>query len=109
MSHPHTTNLPPAWTPEAVSEALCEIWRGLFNDPLLQPRDTDDFFMLGGSSLLALTLVEKIRNQFQIDVPMKALLNDATFAGLAGLIGEKTAVRPHEDPRAQEALERGSI
>lgn len=47
----------------------------------------DDFFALGGQSLLAIQAVTRLRQQYGVELPMRALLFEArTAAGLARLI-----------------------
>ncbi|MEM7384527.1 MAG: beta-ketoacyl synthase N-terminal-like domain-containing protein, partial [Verrucomicrobiota bacterium] len=44
----------------------------------------DDFFALGGHSLLAIQAITKLRKEFQVDVPMRAILQGTpTVAGIA--------------------------
>ncbi|MFE9581040.1 amino acid adenylation domain-containing protein [Nocardia sp. NPDC006044] len=44
---------------------------------------TDDFFELGGSSLMAFTLHQRLSSRLDYDVPMAALLTTPTVGGLA--------------------------
>lgn len=47
----------------------------------------DNFFELGGHSLLAIQVITRLRKQFGVDLPMRALLFEApTAAGMAGSI-----------------------
>ncbi len=51
----------------------------------------DDFFALGGSSLLAFTLHQRLTARLGRDVPMSALLAHPTVGGLAGFLTGSSA------------------
>ncbi|TLP50885.1 non-ribosomal peptide synthetase [Microbispora tritici] len=69
----------------------------------------DDFFELGGSSLVAMDLLAHVREVFNADVPAGEFFAGATVAGLAELIGE---FAPHADaaePQSWMSAKSGSV
>jgi len=55
----------------------------------------DDFFELGGDSLAALQIANRIRRIFPLDIPLQKLAEACTIAQLARLIDEGSEVSPH--------------
>jgi acyl carrier protein len=69
-------------------EVVAEIWAELLKH---QPVGIhDNFFALGGHSLLAAQVVARLRAAFGLEVPLRALFETPTVAGLAERIDTTT-------------------
>ncbi|MFL6282408.1 MAG: non-ribosomal peptide synthetase, partial [Pyrinomonadaceae bacterium] len=58
----------------------------------------DDFFALGGHSLLATQIINRVNQTFQIDLPVRAIFDDPTVAGLSLLIEETLVEKMKASP-----------
>ncbi|WP_051966428.1 non-ribosomal peptide synthetase [Kitasatospora mediocidica] len=67
-----------------VETTLAELWGGLLGRAAV-PRDAT-FFALGGDSLQATRLVQRLRDRFGCEISLRQLLSTPTIAGLATLI-----------------------
>jgi amino acid adenylation domain-containing protein len=56
----------------------------------------DDFFDLGGDSLLAATVVARVRHDFGVEVGLSQFVADSTAAGLASAVAAAPAAPPDE-------------
>jgi acyl transferase domain-containing protein len=74
-----------------VETTIAEIWQEVFG--LDQVGLCDNFFDLGGHSLLASRAISRIRDALQVDLPVQALFENPTVAGLTEAILNDPLVR----------------
>jgi acyl carrier protein len=67
-----------------VERKLADIWSNLLG--VSQVGVQDNFFDMGGHSLLATQFVSRVREAFQVEMPLRQLFEQPTIAGLAKLI-----------------------
>ncbi len=58
----------------------------------------DDFFAVGGHSLLAIQLLARVREKFRVDVPVRRLFDTPTIEGVAQFIAEHLPPPPPAKP-----------
>ncbi|MGH7824577.1 MAG: amino acid adenylation domain-containing protein [Candidatus Binatia bacterium] len=94
----------------AVEKQLAEIWSELLRVGRLSVGD--NFFDLGGHSLLATQLISRIRETFQIELPLRCIFELPTVAELAKCletIQGATEISPVPHPDEAAAREHGEI
>jgi acyl transferase domain-containing protein/acyl carrier protein len=75
-------NLPTPYVPPGneVERKIADVWQELLG--FEQVGIHDDFFQLGGSSLVGTQLISRLRREFQVEVPLRALFEKPTIANL---------------------------
>jgi amino acid adenylation domain-containing protein len=91
----HTTTVSSGAPRNSHEEKLCAIFSELLG--LETVGIDDDFFMLGGHSLLATRLSARIRKQFGVDMPLRAIIKYPTVAELAAVVLIGGAPGDHAD------------
>ncbi|MEZ4385377.1 MAG: AMP-binding protein [Nannocystaceae bacterium] len=71
----------------ALERALAEIWGELLN--VRQVARDDDFFAIGGHSLLAVTLVARIYERLGVELPVRVVFERPTLAECARVLEER--------------------
>jgi amino acid adenylation domain-containing protein len=82
-----------------VEEVLSAIVAEVLQLP--QVGRNDEFFTLGGHSLLAMQVISRIREAFQVELPVRMLFETPTLSGLARKIG-LTEAKPEAPPLNQK-------
>jgi amino acid adenylation domain-containing protein len=73
----------------AVEEKLAAMWTSILE--LERVGIHDNFFNLGGNSLLAFQLISRVRDEFNVELPLARVFETPTVAALSNWIGEATA------------------
>ena len=90
-----------------VEEALVSIWAQVLK--LDQVGIHDNFFDLGGNSLLANQVISRVISAFQVKVPLDALFRSPTAADMAVAIIQYQAERIDEEEVARIMAEIGKL
>ncbi len=75
-----------------VEHRLVALWAELLE--IEPPGIEDDFFALGGYSLLGMRLLHRVYEAFGVEVPLPRLLAEPTVAGLARRLEDAAALAP---------------
>lgn len=70
----------------ATEAALVKLWTEVFGTNEVDRHD--NFFDIGGHSLLAMQLISRVRETFGVDLPLRRLFESPTLAAMAAVIEE---------------------
>ena len=82
----------------SVESVLVGIWEGLLKRERVSVEA--NFFELGGHSLLATQVISRVRETFQIDVPLRILFDSPTIASLSESLLRDLEARPRIESMA---------
>lgn len=74
----------PATSP--LERELTDIWSAILNVDIIGIHD--DFFELGGHSLMATQVISRVRQRWEIDLPLFRLFSEPTVAGMCAALRE---------------------
>ena len=69
---------------DPIEQGLLEIWREVLGEQTIDIHR--NFFAMGGHSLLATQVISRIREVFRVELPLRAMFESPTIAGIAELI-----------------------
>jgi amino acid adenylation domain-containing protein len=72
---------------DPLEAKLCGIWQDLLNLDRVSPND--NFFKIGGHSLIAIRLISRIHKEFNIEINIWEVFKYSTVASLAKLLKDK--------------------
>ncbi|MEU1687496.1 SDR family NAD(P)-dependent oxidoreductase [Micromonospora sp. NPDC005707] len=85
-----------------LEKTIAQVWRDGLG--VTDVGVDDDFFALGGNSLVAVQLIAAMRKATGVRLPMRSLFETPTVAGLAVRIEELRASQPADEPAAPAAI-----
>jgi amino acid adenylation domain-containing protein len=85
-----------------IERVLADIWGEVLG--LKQIGVHDNFFELGGHSLLATQVISRVRQAFEVDLPLRSLFESPTVEGMASSLLHLSTKRAELETRAELLL-----
>lgn len=89
-----------------IEQQLCELWSDLL--PVQATGRAigtqEDFFSLGGNSLLAMQMLSRVRSTFGVEIPLRSLFEAPTVARFAALVATSQEAQRHGSAADAAAL-----
>jgi non-ribosomal peptide synthetase component F/SAM-dependent methyltransferase len=89
-----------------TEKALARIWAEALGVDRIGVHD--DFFALGGHSLLGAEVIERVRHDYRVDVPLGRLFESPTIASVAAYVDDQLS-RPREETAPIRRQDRASL
>jgi acyl carrier protein len=86
---------------------VADIWRTVLD--LTQVGVDDNFFDLGGHSLLCVRVHAMLRERFRVDVPIVQLFQSPTVRSLAAFLDGEARTPAHDDAKHRAARQRDAL
>jgi acyl carrier protein len=87
-----------------TEETIAEIWANVLGVPAIDVQT--DFFSLGGHSLLAMRILSRIRETYQVSIPLAAFFSSrTTVEGLSELVEEQVLCEATQEELAEAAAD----
>jgi NAD(P)-dependent dehydrogenase (short-subunit alcohol dehydrogenase family)/acyl carrier protein len=86
-----------------VEQVIAGIWADLLG--VEQVGINDNFFDLGGHSLLGTQLLSRLQQKFQVEIPLRTLFETQTVAGLAEIISRMQQENESEEAKLLKMIE----
>jgi phthiocerol/phenolphthiocerol synthesis type-I polyketide synthase E len=86
---------------DELEQVIVKVWQEVLGIDRLGIHD--NFFDLGGNSLIGLKVISRLKNELDLDIPVMALFQGPTVSALAKVIGKGRA----EEPADEESRTRG--
>jgi acyl carrier protein len=90
---------------DEIEERLTKLWREVLGRQ--EPGVHDRFFDIGGHSLRATQLASRIRREFGVEIPLRALFENTTIAEQAMLLSDPDHAAPAAPAPTIARAERG--
>ena len=91
----------------SAEEQIAEIWREVLR--VEQVGIYDNFFALGGSSLLGVQVINRVREAFKVELPLVNLFEQPTIAGIAECIEKVGCIASISSPISSDLEDREEI